>query len=79
MKLNLNIHPSKVFNCDESAFLLCLKPNQIIVRKGSKSMYKIVNTDEKESLTTLFMVNAAGCMVSSIIMYMYHTMYPVLF
>jgi len=26
-------------------------------------MYKIVNTDEKESLTTLFMVNAAGCMV----------------
>ncbi|KYM93390.1 hypothetical protein ALC62_16007, partial [Cyphomyrmex costatus] len=72
IKLNLlNIHPSRVFNCDESVFLLCPKSDQVIVRKGSKSVYKVVNADEKESLTTLFMVNAAGFMVSFMIMYWY--------
>ncbi|KYM79648.1 hypothetical protein ALC53_09956 [Atta colombica] len=50
---------------------LYIKNKRKVSVEGSKSMYKIVNADEKESLTTLFMVNAAGCMVSPMIMYMF--------
>lgn len=69
-KLNLlEIHSSRVYNCDESSFPLCSKPDQVITRRRSKSVYKIVNADEKESLTTLFMINATGSMVPPMIMY----------
>jgi len=47
---------SRCFNCDESSFLLCPKAEQVIVRKGAKSVYKIVNADKKEALTTLVMI-----------------------
>jgi len=71
-KLNLlEIEPSRVFNCDESGFQLCPKPGCVIVRKGSKSVYKIANGDKKECLTSLFMVNAAGSMVPPMVVHWY--------
>lgn len=44
---------TRVFNCDEAAFSLCPKGDQVLVRKGQESVYSIVNADEKECLTTL--------------------------
>ncbi|XP_071578860.1 uncharacterized protein [Temnothorax nylanderi] len=67
----LNIDPSRVYNCDESAFFLCPKAENVIARKGARSVYKVVNGDEKECLTVLFMVNAAGVMVPPMVMYWY--------
>jgi len=49
----------------------CPKPDQVITRRGYKSVYTIVNADEKESLTSLFMVNAAESMVPPMTMYWY--------
>jgi len=71
-KLNLlEIEPSRVFNCDESGFQLCPKPGCVIVKKGSKSVYKIANGDEKKCLTSLFMVNAAGSIVPPMVVHWY--------
>lgn len=63
----IEIDSSKVFNCDESAFFLCLKADQVFAKKWSKSVYKVVAGDEKESLTTLFMKNAKGQMAPIIL------------
>ncbi|XP_025161698.1 uncharacterized protein LOC112590140 isoform X1 [Harpegnathos saltator] len=67
----LNIDPKRIFNCDETAFMLCPKADRVIVRRGAKGVYKVVDADEKECLTTLFMVNAAGTMVPPMVMYWY--------
>lgn len=70
-KLNLlEIDPSRVYNCDETAFLLSPKENYVLVKKGSKAVHKIAN-DDKKCLTTLFMVNAAGMLVPPMVMFWY--------
>lgn len=40
--------------------MLCPKVDKVIVPKGAKSVYKVVDRDKKESITTLFMFNAVG-------------------
>lgn len=55
-----NIEPSRVFNCDETSVKLCPKPAKVLTRKGARSVYKLVEENEKECLTTLFMYNAEG-------------------
>lgn len=67
----LQIDSSRVFNCDESAFFLCPKAEQVIAKKGSKAVYKVIDGDEKESITTLFMANAEGDMAPPMILYWY--------
>jgi len=74
-KLNLlNIHPSRLYNCDESAFALHPKGDYVLVRRGCKAVYKVISGNEKESLTVLFMVNAEGTMGPPMILYWYERM-----
>lgn len=51
---------NRVFNCDETAFFLSPADNKVLARKGQKIVHNIINSDEKENLTTLLMGNAAG-------------------
>lgn len=69
-----NIDPSRVFNLDESAFFLIPKGDKVLAERGSKSVYKVVHGDEKESITVLFNVNASGTMVPPLILYWYERM-----
>ncbi|XP_046141570.1 MFS-type transporter clz9-like [Osmia bicornis bicornis] len=66
-----NIDPSRIFNCDESAFFLCPKGEKVFVKKGEKCVYNFVQNDEKECLTTLFMVNAEGMLGPPLILFSY--------
>ena len=50
----MNIPPTKIFNCDETAMRLCPNSEKVLAAKGSQVVYKVVNADEKESITTLF-------------------------
>lgn len=52
--------PRRIFNCDETAFFLSPPSNTVIVRKGQKIVHNIINSEEKECITTLIMGNAAG-------------------
>lgn len=45
--------PEQVFNADEVGFCLAPKGKQVLVKKGSKSVYNFANANEKESITTL--------------------------
>lgn len=58
--LNVCNDPLRVFNCDETAFFLSPNNNRVLVKKGQKIVHNIINSDEKENITTLIMGNAAG-------------------
>lgn len=72
----LNIHSSRVFNCDETNIQLCPKSDKVLVKKGARSVYKIVDANEKESVTSLFMYNAEGTRAPPLVIYPYKESVP---
>lgn len=61
----------RVFNTDESGFLLCPKGDHVLVRKGSKMVFNFVMNDDKECLTALIGGNAAGDLMPPRVVYPY--------
>lgn len=55
-----SIHPSRVFNADESGIPMNPKPPAVLAPKGCKNVYNIVNNNEKENVTVLVTANAEG-------------------
>ena len=47
------------------------KADRVLARRGTKTVYKVVHGDEKESITTLFTVNAAGTIFPPMILFWY--------
>ncbi|XP_031783872.1 uncharacterized protein LOC116417004 [Nasonia vitripennis] len=70
------LHPSRVFNCDETNVQLIPKSEKVLAKKGASSAYKIVDGGEKESLTALFMYSADGTKAPPMIMYKYADSMP---
>ncbi|KAJ4451842.1 hypothetical protein ANN_03320, partial [Periplaneta americana] len=68
--------PSRVFNCDETAFFLNPKGNKVLARKGNKTIYQQVNSDEKECLTVLITGSANGSVVTPLVVYKYERLPP---
>ena len=66
-----NIEPNRCFNLDESCFLMAPKSHQVIARRGMKSVYKIINGNEKENATVLFNLNAKGDLAPAMIIFPY--------
>jgi len=66
----LNIESTRIFNVDESSFLLSPKVDKIIVKKGSKNVYNTCNSD-KECYTALIGGSAAGTLLPPMIIYNY--------
>lgn len=67
----LGIDGQRIFNCDESAFLLAPKAGKVLVKVTDKTAYNFINNDEKECLTTLFCGNAAGQLAPPMVMFNY--------
>lgn len=68
----LEIDGSRVFNCDESAFLLAPKGERVLVAKGDRAVDGyIFNEDNKECLTVLFMTNAKGDLPPPMVVFPY--------
>lgn len=64
--------PSRVFNADETGFLLCPKTGRVIGEKGSKEDFYVVTSNrEKEQLTVLGIFSADGVCVPPMIVYPY--------
>lgn len=63
--------PKRIYNCDETAFFLCPKEKQVLVKKGSKRVYNRVANDEKECLTVLVTVSADGDIAPPMVLYPY--------
>lgn len=54
---------------DESAFFLCPKSDRVLAIKGQKNVYEVSAANEKENLTVLVNVNAAGLVAPTLIVY----------
>ena len=67
----LNLSPSQIFNCDETNIHLCPKSGKVLTMRGSRTVYKLVNAIEKESVTTLFTYSATGTQAPPMVLYKY--------
>ncbi|XP_055906110.1 uncharacterized protein LOC129941489 [Eupeodes corollae] len=63
--------PSRVFNGDETNFLLCPKSKSVLAAKGSRNIYEVDRGQAKLNLTVMFSFNAMGSMCPPMIIYPY--------
>lgn len=63
------LKPTNVFNMDETAFFLCPKSDKVLGIKGQKNVYEITSGSDKENITVLCNVNAAGSVAPTLIVY----------
>lgn len=60
---------SRVFNGDETNFLLCPKAKTVLAAKGSRNIYEVDRGQAKSNLTVMFTFNALGSMCPPMIIY----------
>lgn len=65
--------PSRVWNCDETSFFLAPKGGLILAPRG-EHVYDTSKNSDKENITTLFTVNAAGQKAPPLTLYKYKRM-----
>ncbi|KAI5708823.1 hypothetical protein M8J76_004042 [Diaphorina citri] len=63
--------PIRVFNADEAACFLSPKGQKVLVPRGSKNVYSLINNDEKDCLTVLLNANGAGMIAPPLIIFPY--------
>lgn len=71
---NLNdilLDPSRMFNGDETCFVLCPKNTKVLAPKGAKNVYEVDSSQAKTTLTVMFTFSAAGVVTNPMIIYPY--------
>lgn len=63
------MHPSRIFNVDESGFMLCPKSEKVLAIRGQKNVYEIVNGSEKECITVSVVVGSDGTIAPTLIVF----------
>lgn len=61
--------PSRVYNGDETNFLLCPKNNKVVALKDSKNVYEIDQGLAKSAITCMFTFSASGETVPPMLIY----------
>lgn len=61
--------PDRIFNMDESAFILSPIEGRVLARKGEKLVYSFIHNDEKECLTGLIGGSASGKQTPPMVIY----------
>ncbi|XP_067004498.2 uncharacterized protein [Anabrus simplex] len=61
--------PTRVFNGDETNFLLCPNNGKVLAEKAVKNVYEIDRGLAKASITVMFTFSASGCIVPPMIIY----------
>lgn len=66
----LTLDPKRIFNLDESSFMLVPPKNDgVIAQKGARAIYKVVSGNEKGNLTVLFTAAASGELLPPMILF----------
>lgn len=63
--------PNRIFNGDETNFLLCPKTKTVLAAKGAKNIYEVDRGIAKANLTVMFSFGASGKMVPPMIVFPY--------
>lgn len=53
-------NPNRIFNMDESAFLMNPTQKKVLARRGARTVYNSIGNNEKQCLTVLLGGNALG-------------------
>ncbi|KAJ4437777.1 hypothetical protein ANN_13715 [Periplaneta americana] len=64
-------HPRRIFNADESGFLLCPKSGKVLGPRGRGDFYHQVPNNEKEQLTVMGCFSASGETVPPMVIFPY--------
>ncbi|KAF6200147.1 hypothetical protein GE061_006448 [Apolygus lucorum] len=64
-------HPERIFNGDETNFLLCPKTGRVLTKKGTKNVYEVDCGTAKSAVTVMFTFSAAGDSVTPMLIYPY--------
>lgn len=68
--------PSRVYNGDETNFILCPKNTKVIALKGTKNVYEIDHAQSKSCVTVMFTFSADGVITPPMIIYPLKRMRP---
>lgn len=63
--------PTRIFNGDETSFMLCPKTGKVIAPRGYKNVYQIVKGKEKEAVTVLAFFSAIGDILPPCVVFPY--------
>lgn len=63
--------PTRVYNGDETNFVLCPKTCKVLAIKGTKNVYEVDQGKAKEAVTCMFSFSASGGIVPPMIIYPY--------
>lgn len=67
---------TRVFNGDETCFLLCPKTGKVLAPKGSKNVYEVDLGNAKSNLTVMFTFGASGVTTPPMVIYPYKRLPP---
>lgn len=63
--------PDRIFNGDETNFLLCPKGSKVLAPRGSKNVYEVDKGKAKAAVTAMFSFSANGKLVPPMLIYPY--------
>ncbi|KAJ8949460.1 hypothetical protein NQ318_007561 [Aromia moschata] len=63
--------PTRVFDGDETCFLLCPKEDKVIAPRGAKNVYQVDQGVAKANLTVMFTFSASGAITPPMVIYPY--------
>lgn len=66
--------PTRVFNGDETCFMLCPKTGKVLAPKGCKNVYEVDKGNAKSNLTVMFTFGASGITTPPMVVYPYKRM-----
>ncbi|XP_057336960.1 uncharacterized protein LOC130675358 [Microplitis mediator] len=70
LKNNLfSIGPERIFNSNESAFMLAPKDNTVLTKKGTKAVHQVVGASDKACVRTLITASASGEMAPPMVIF----------
>lgn len=65
------LDPKRIFNGDETGFQLCPKSGKVIAPRGSTHVYQVMNGNDKENITVLFVISADGNYAPPLVVFPY--------
>jgi len=64
----LNDH-SRIFNTDESGFMLCPKSENVLSIRAEKNVYEVCGSKDKQQITALLNVSSDGSIAPTILVF----------
>ncbi|XP_060855289.1 uncharacterized protein LOC132932965 [Metopolophium dirhodum] len=62
-------NPSRIFNTDESGFMLCPKGEKVLCMRGEKNVYEVCGNNDKQQITVLVNISADGVVAPTMLVF----------